>query len=144
MACDLSGNKPLSKSMLIYSLDDTSDADLYKTPQYYDNACQSLPASLTWISFISLIIDEHHGISNHWQLSSLFNKFFSLMTKENIKGLNYRPFVRVMHQWPVDSPHKGPVMQKAFPCLNIIIFIFLTCSFIKKYSSNQEFPWIMK
>ena len=26
-------------------------------------------------------------------------------------------FVRGIHRWLVDSPHKGPVMQKAFPCL---------------------------
>ena len=25
-------------------------------------------------------------------------------------------FVRGMWWWPVDSPHKGPVMQKVFPC----------------------------
>ena len=27
----------------------------------------------------------------------------------------------VIHQWLVDSPHKGPVMQKVFPCFDIIM-----------------------
>ena len=26
-------------------------------------------------------------------------------------SLHYRPFVRGIHWWPVDSPHKGPVMH---------------------------------
>ena len=32
----------------------------------------------------------------------------------------YRPSVRGDHRWPVDSPHKGPVMQKQLPCLGVI------------------------
>ena len=31
-------------------------------------------------------------------------------------------FVRGFHQWPVNSPHKGPVTQKMFPFDDIIIF----------------------
>ena len=35
--------------------------------------------------------------------------------KGNIKTLLYWPFVRGIHRWLVDSPHKGPVMQKTVP-----------------------------
>ena len=35
--------------------------------------------------------------------------------QENIKDQYYWPFVRGIHQLLVDSPHKGPVMQKVFP-----------------------------
>ena len=35
--------------------------------------------------------------------------------------LYYWPFVRGIHWWPVDSPHKGPVMQKTYPCCDRII-----------------------
>ena len=31
------------------------------------------------------------------------------------------PFVWVIHQWLVDSPHKGPVMHHAFPCPDVIM-----------------------
>ena len=44
--------------------------------------------------------------------------------KENIKApyhAYYWPFMRVIHQSLVDSPHKGPVMQKAFPCHDVIM-----------------------
>ena len=30
-------------------------------------------------------------------------------------------FVRGIHQWPVDSSHKGPVMWKMFPFNNIVM-----------------------
>ena len=30
-------------------------------------------------------------------------------------------FVRGIHQWPVDSPHKGPVTQKMFPSDGVIM-----------------------
>ena len=32
---------------------------------------------------------------------------------ENTKGREDWPFVRVIHRWPMDSTHEGPVMRKA-------------------------------
>ena len=32
-------------------------------------------------------------------------------------------FVMGIHQWPVDSPHKGPIMQKMFPFDDVIITV---------------------
>ena len=58
------------------------------------------------------------GISYYWLLETVL--FFTLQeliqtnNKQNMKLLNYWPFVQGIHQ--VDSPHKGPVMQKIFPC----------------------------
>ena len=47
-------------------------------------------------------------------------------SKANIKVLYYWPFVWGIHQWLVDSPHKGPIMQKAIPCLDVIM-IYMLC-----------------
>ena len=33
-------------------------------------------------------------------------------------GQRHGPFVRTMHLWAVDSPRKGPVTRKVFPCHN--------------------------
>ena len=30
-------------------------------------------------------------------------------------------FVTGLHQWPVDSPHKGPITRKMFPCDDVIM-----------------------
>ena len=52
--------------------------------------------------------------------SGLFvHKFVQADT--NIKDMYYWPFVRRIYRWPVDSPHKGPVMRKAFPCHDVIM-----------------------
>ena len=49
--------------------------------------------------------------------------------KENVKCLNYWPFVMGIHRSPMDSPHKRSVMRKAFPCYDgprIIIVVVVT------------------
>ena len=40
------------------------------------------------------------------------------------------PFVRGIHRWPVNSPHKGPVTRKMFPFDDVIMFC-------KKFISGQ-------
>ena len=42
---------------------------------------------------------------------------------KNIKPPRYWPFVRGIHRWPVDSPHKGPVTWKLFPLDDVIMTI---------------------
>ena len=39
----------------------------------------------------------------------------------NIKALHFWPFNREFDRWPVDSPHKSPITQRAFLCHDIII-----------------------
>ena len=34
-------------------------------------------------------------------------------------------FVRGIHRWPVDSPHKGPVTRKMFPFADVIVRLFM-------------------
>ena len=54
-----------------------------------------------------------------WRLESMtvhLVNSFRLSKKRNSKALHYWPFVRGIHWGPVDSPHKGPVMQGVFPC----------------------------
>ena len=44
----------------------------------------------------------------------LFVQQLALADKENTKCLYYWQFPSGIHKWLVDSPHKGPVMQKNF------------------------------
>ena len=48
-----------------------------------------------------------------------------LNNRENIKALHYWYFVRGILLWMGDSPHKGPRMQKVFPCYHGIGNIFV-------------------
>ena len=55
-------------------------------------------------------------------------------------------FVRRIHQWPVNSPHKGPVTRKMFPFDDVIMHIgrWLTGSWSKsKFLMSGEFRRIL-
>ena len=41
----------------------------------------------------------------------------------HIKAPRHWRFVRGIHRWPVDSPHKGPVTRKIFPFHDVMVAI---------------------
>ena len=47
--------------------------------------------------------------------------FVQEQIKENIKAPRYWPFVRGIHRWPVNSPHKGPETRKKLPLDDVIM-----------------------
>ena len=58
-----------------------------------------------------------------WYLKSMatwlyVNQLVQANDKENTQSLHYWPIV---NGWQVDSPHKGPVMLKMFPCHAILM-----------------------
>ena len=57
---------------------------------------------------------RHHAGKNLNNWPHLFDAV-TTNNKENIVTPHYWPFVMGIHRWPMDSPHKGPVMLKAFP-----------------------------
>ena len=63
---------------------------------------------------IALVLCQHYGISNQ--------KLTGAISKENINALHCWPFVKRIHRRPMDSPHKEPLMQKASPCHDVIIY----------------------
>ena len=57
--------------------------------------------------------NERHGISNDQYLDCLLSRLF-MRTSNKHQSSASLAFVRGIHWWPVDSPHKGPVTQKMF------------------------------
>ena len=55
--------------------------------------------------------NERDGVSNHQLLDCLLNRLFRRRSKKTSK-LRVTGFVRRIHRWPVNSPHKGPVTRK--------------------------------
>ena len=56
-----------------------------------------------------------------------------------MKGTCDWTFLRVFHRWPVDSPHKGSLPRKIFPCHDVIIGVggfdsIGTCGYQRKLS----------
>ena len=46
---------------------------------------------------------------------------YSGADQRNHQSSAWLAFVREIHRWPVDSPHKGPVTRKVFPFDDVII-----------------------
>ena len=56
-------------------------------------------------------------------------------------------FVRGIHRWPVNSPHKGPVTQKMFPfddviMIKLVFFKFISRIDIFNISCEIELKWM--
>ena len=65
--------------------------------------------------------NEHNGISNHQPPNYLLNRLFRQKSKKP-QSLASLVFVRGIHRWPVNSPHKGPVTRKMFPFDDVIMW----------------------
>ena len=56
-------------------------------------------------------------------------------------------FVRGIHRWPANCPHKGPVTRKMFPFDDVIMCIYCGMYYIRPLTINfnvQKWLWIMK
>ena len=62
---------------------------------------------------------ECHWVSNQQRLIVKL-LFQAINSKKYTKAGYYLPFVKEIHQWLVDSLHRGPVILKAFPCSDIM------------------------
>ena len=55
-------------------------------------------------------------------------------------------FVRGIHRWPVNSPHKWPVMRKMFPFDDVIIRVrklYLLSRNVNTYNISSHFKWAL-
>ena len=53
-------------------------------------------------------------------------------------------FVRGIHRWPVNSPHKGPVTRKLFPFDEVIMEIwplYLACSYLHNATGHKRIKY---
>ena len=64
--------------------------------------------------------NERDGVSNHRHLDCLFSRLFRRGSKKH-QSTAWLAFVRGIHRWPVDSPHKGPVTRTLFTFDDVIV-----------------------
>ena len=79
------------------------------------NSPHKWPVTLKMFPFDDVIM-----IADNWQLECLFNTLFRITTNETSQN-HYQLFVEIINQSLVGSSQKCPVMQKAFPCHDIIM-----------------------
>ena len=80
--------------------------------------------------------NEHDGVSNHQPHDCLLNRLFRHRWKKTSK----LAFLRGIHWWLVNSPHKGPVTQKMFPFHDLIMKLFLFTSLCFKKGFLETLP----
>ena len=64
--------------------------------------------------------NEGDGVSNHQPHDCLFNVYSGTDQIKHQRCASLA-FVRGIHRWPVNSPHKGPVTRKMFPFDDVIM-----------------------
>ena len=70
------------------------------------NSLPAQPQPLHWRQ------NGHDGVSSHQSLDCLLKR---LQIKRKHQSSASLAFVRGIHRWPRNSPHKGPITRKTFP-----------------------------
>ena len=73
--------------------------------------------------------NERDGVSHHQPHDCLLNHFLKAQIKKHQSSASLT-FVRGIHWWPVNSPHKGPVTRKRFP------FDYVTMTIVTFYVTS--------
>ena len=59
--------------------------------------------------------------SQSTSITIVYSTVYSVADQRKHQSSASLAFVRVIHRWPVNSPHKGPVTQKMFPFDDVIM-----------------------
>ena len=88
---------------------------------WFETLYSSCDIIIMW-NFIDIMTTSNgrHVVSNHRSFGCLFNSLCRPTSKKH-QSMCYWLFVRGIHQWPVNSPHKGPVMCKKLPFYDVIM-----------------------
>ena len=70
---------------------------------------------------ITVSSHERQGVSGHRHIDCLCNIFVQAYSKERVQRFASLAFVRWIHRWPMDSPHKGSAKRKVFPRYDVNI-----------------------
>ena len=76
----------------------------------------------TWQAITSLQRSHNgHMVSQITSLTIVYSTFQSGANQRKYQSSASLAFVRGIHWWPVNSPHKGPVTRKMFPFDDVIM-----------------------
>ena len=71
-------------------------------------------------------------------VSMVCSTVYSGAVQRKLKSSASLAFVRGIHRWPVDSPHKGPVTRKMFAFDEVI----MRCCVVFWFSISQFYPYL--
>ena len=76
-------------------------------------------AYIPWAHYSDVIMSTM--VSQITSITSVYSISYSGADQRNIKSSTSLAFVGGIHQWPVNSPQKGPVTRKMFPFDDVIM-----------------------
>ena len=71
-------------------------------------------------------------------LTIVYSTVYSGTDQRKHRSSKSLAFVRGIHRWPVNSPHKGPVTRKMFP-FDDVVMLFCFCPCTSKIIGNQKY-----
>ena len=121
----------------------------------------------TWLGFLPMpcvslgMAFKYHPLYTHFHLVSLqwcHNEQDDVSNHQPIKGTDQRnikaprhwPLCGGIHQWPVNSLHKGPVMHKMFPfddvimCFGVLALMMKIIVISSKWKEPREMELMFK
>ena len=90
-----------------------------------------MEASLQWRN------DERGGVSTHWRLDCYSIVYAGVNQRKHLSAASLA-FVRGIHRWPVNSPHKGPVTRRMLPCDDVIMYSWESMKWNTKLQLKQS------
>ena len=90
---------------------------------------QFVPTNIYLLFIHSCVRVSRCGVSETSAIRLVVQQLVQAENKETIKALDYWPIVRGIQRLPMDSPHKGPVLPKACPYLDVIMAV-ITWSYV--------------
>ena len=95
----------------------------------------------------------HDGVSNHQPYDCFYSTVYSGADQRKHQSSASLTFLRGIHRWPVNFPHKWPVTRKMFPFDDVLVYVWQTlwmlvvthstipCISINDYLSRYHLQW---
>ena len=115
---------PSIRELKIYKISSTPVCPSIHLSHYSDILVSAMASQITGVLMVGWTICSGADQRKHWSSESL-------------------AFVKGIHRWPVNSPHKGPVTRKMFPFDDIIMceLCFQDVYMFSLDCKNHGLPW---
>ena len=115
-------------------------AIIQQTPKCHHNSSCALVVVTLWEYVILHPLQWRHngrgGVWNHQPHDCLFNRLFK---RTKLQSSGSLAFVRGIHRWPVNSPHKWPVTRKMFPFDDVTMpWLKIRYQFVPPHQVQQQ------
>ena len=94
---------------------------LWHTPLSNNMDC----SEIYWTHYTDVIMSAM--ASQITSIAIVYSSVFSCTDQRKHQRSASMAFVREMHRWPVNSPHKGPATRKILPSDDVIMIIWFVC-----------------